>query len=137
MILTSVNDAQLSFPAFSLYAFFNQQFIPSNKVVFCFMRFFKLIAFLLFVFLLLCAFSFFTNKNEFGQWEVTSLNKDAAITWARFYWRGDTLSGKYYDKAYMFIPAKLKDLPYTFQFQFDLGDPHTELYEANLLSLCA
>jgi hypothetical protein len=99
------------------------------------MRFVKLFALLIFIFVVICAFSFFTNKNEFGIWHIKSVRKDQAIPWAKFYWGGDSLSGKYYERTYMFVPLKMEGLPYTFRLQFDLGDPFTELYEKNLLSL--
>jgi hypothetical protein len=49
-------------------------------------------------------------------------------TWIKFDWIGDTLAGKYVQKAYMFIPFKLSNLPYEFNVQFDLGAINSMLY---------
>jgi hypothetical protein len=86
--------------------------------------------------ILVCAISFFTDKNEFGNWTVVPKTGDS-VAWVKFYWAGDTLNGKYYEKTAMLIPTRIEGLPYTFSFQFDLGDYTTEIYERNLASVTA
>jgi hypothetical protein len=41
---------------------------------------------------------------------------------------GDTISGKYIEKAYLYIPVKIDDLPHDFTMQLDLGTYGTQFY---------
>lgn len=51
-----------------------------------------------------------------------------SLEWIPFNWKGDTISGKYIEKAYVYIPVKREDLPYDFTMQFDLGTYNTVFY---------
>lgn len=51
-----------------------------------------------------------------------------SIEWIPFSWVGDTISGKYIEKAYLHIPVKIDDLPHDFTMQFDLGTYGTQFY---------
>lgn len=70
------------------------------------------------LFIFSSAFSF-GQKNHF---------KDEKLPWIKFYWKGDKLGKQYYDKAYMYVPVKIQDLPNQFDAQFDLGSIVTVLY---------
>lgn len=50
------------------------------------------------------------------------------IDWIPFKWKGDTISGKYHEKAYMVIPVTIDNLPHKFEMQFDLGAVTTTIY---------
>lgn len=50
------------------------------------------------------------------------------LQWAPFYWISDTISGKYIEKAYIYIPVKVENLPYEFTMQFDLGTYNSLFY---------
>lgn len=52
-----------------------------------------------------------------------------SLEWIPFYWQDDTISGKYVETAYLYIPVKIEDLPQDFSMQFDLGTPFTQFYE--------
>ncbi len=51
-----------------------------------------------------------------------------SVQWIPFYWQGDSISGKYIEKAYLYVPVKIEDLPYNFSMQLDLGTPNTQFY---------
>jgi hypothetical protein len=101
------------------------------------MRLLKPMATIIFGAIIICAISFFTDKSRFGKWTIQSIKKDTGVSWAKFYWVGDSLNGTYYERTAMFIPVRLEGLPYNFSFQFDLGDYRTEFYETNLNSFAA
>lgn len=48
--------------------------------------------------------------------------------WIPFYWEGDSISGKYFDKLAITIPVTLDNLPNKFRMQFDLGAYETVIY---------
>ncbi len=54
------------------------------------------------------------------------------LEWASFYWQGDTISGKYIEKAFLYIPVKIDDLPINFSMQLDLGTENTQFYEKSI-----
>ncbi len=54
--------------------------------------------------------------------------KDGNISWIRFEWMGDTLGGRYFERAAMYLPFRIEGVPYVFKSQFDLGAPHTMFY---------
>jgi hypothetical protein len=56
-------------------------------------------------------------------------SRKQSLEWIPFIWEGDTISGKYIDKAYIYIPVKIDDLPYDFTMQLDLGTIATQFYE--------
>ena len=64
-------------------------------------------------------FTFFVSKSIcFGQ----------KLNWIPFQWVGDSVSGRYYDKAAINIPIKIDGLPHNFNMQFDLGAETTVIY---------
>ncbi|MDR1056138.1 MAG: hypothetical protein LBL90_10065 [Prevotellaceae bacterium] len=56
-------------------------------------------------------------------------SQEALLEWIPFQWQGDTISGKYIEKAYLYVPVKIDDLPIDFTMQFDLGTIETQFYE--------
>lgn len=50
------------------------------------------------------------------------------LEWIPFYWEGTTISGKYIEKAFVYIPVRIEDLPQDFSMQFDLGTFQTQFY---------
>ena len=54
------------------------------------------------------------------------------LPWMQFIWEGDSLAGRYFDKAGISIPIKIDDLPYDFTAQLDLGAVHTVFYGKSL-----
>jgi hypothetical protein len=50
------------------------------------------------------------------------------VKWIPFNWSGDSISGKYFDKASIKIPVKIDDIPGNFNMQFDLGAIKTVIY---------
>jgi hypothetical protein len=97
--------------------------------------FFKIIAATIIVIILVCGISFLIDKKTTSSWVIKRNKTDSSrIAWATFTWCNNFLSGKYYERTEMMIPAKIEGLPYNFTFQFDLGDPFTEIYEVNARS---
>lgn len=60
-----------------------------------------------------------------------------SLEWIPFNWVGDTISGRYIEKAYIYIPVKIDNLPYDFTMQFDLGTSKTVFYQKALDSYLA
>ena len=50
------------------------------------------------------------------------------IVWIPFNWEGDTIAGQYIEKAFLYIPVKIEDLPYDFTMQLDLGTYNSLFY---------
>ena len=48
-----------------------------------------------------------------------------SLEWIPFTWEGDTIAGQYIEKAYIYVPLKIDDLPHDFTMQFDLGTTST------------
>ena len=95
----------------------------------------KFLAIVLCSIITVCGFSFLTDKTYYKKWSISKLKSDTAqISWAKFVWTNDTLSGKYYTRTSMQIPCKIEGLPYNFSFQFDLG-AYTGIYENTASSL--
>lgn len=65
-------------------------------------------------------------------WRIVKQTKNA-LPWVPFYWSGDSISGRYFDKSAMYVPVTVENLPNKFICQFDLG-ANTKFY-ANDLSL--
>ena len=84
----------------------------SNRVIYWFLFQCTLGIFVLFLLL------FFTNCT-----------KKQELAWSPFIWKGDSISGKYIEKAFIYIPVQIDDLPYKFTMQFDLGSSKSVLYE--------
>jgi hypothetical protein len=38
-------------------------------------------------------------------------SQEQSIEWIPFRWEGDTVSGKYIEKAFIYVPVKIEDLP--------------------------
>lgn len=94
----------------------------------------KFIAFVLVSVLIICGYSFLTNKTCYKEWSITKLKSDISkISWVKFVWTNDTISGKYFTRTSMEIPCKIGELPYNFSFQFDLGS-YTGIYENTAIS---
>lgn len=55
-------------------------------------------------------------------------SQKSSLKWIPFNWVGDTISGQYIDKAFLYIPVKIEDLPHDFIMQFDLGTHSTQFY---------
>ncbi len=70
----------------------------------------------------------FLAAAAFGQVSKKTIDR-LHLPWISFYWQGDSLAGRYFDKAAIFIPVGIDDLPYHFAMQFDLGAVTTEFYE--------
>lgn len=50
------------------------------------------------------------------------------IKWIPFKWKGDSISGKYFDKYSIAIPVQIDNIPAKFDMQFDLGSVKTVIY---------
>lgn len=50
------------------------------------------------------------------------------LKWIPFDWQGDTISGRYFDKASITIPVTIDNLPHRFNMQLDLGAGTTNIY---------
>jgi len=55
-------------------------------------------------------------------------SQEQSLEWIPFHWESDTISGKYIEKAYIYIPVKIEDMPYDFTMQLDLGTYQTVFY---------
>lgn len=98
-------------------------------------RTFKLIAALLVGMIIICGYSFLTDKTHYTKWSIENIRPgNSEISWAPFVWSNDTISEKYFEKSAMHIPCKIEGLPFTFTFQFDLGANVSGLYENNVSS---
>ena len=51
-----------------------------------------------------------------------------SLEWIPFYWEGDSISGKYLRKAYLYIPVRIEGIPDSFSMQLDLGTMETQFY---------
>ncbi len=76
----------------------------------------------LFILIAMLTFTFSCKK------EKSTIEGEQYFHWINFQWEGDTISGRYFDKAAMFVPVKIENVPYTFWFQFDLGARRTMVY---------
>ena len=50
------------------------------------------------------------------------------LNWIKFDWSGHKLGDRYFDKAAIFLPIQLENLPYKFTVQLDLGSSSSILY---------
>ena len=55
-------------------------------------------------------------------------SQEQAPEWIPFTWEGDTIAGNYIEKAYIYVPVKIEDLPEEFTMQLDLGTHQTLFY---------
>jgi len=98
----------------------------------------KFIATSCLLFITVCAVSYFTDNSRYGNWTIEKKSAaDTSMQWIPFLWTSDSLGNRYFERTGMNIPAKIAGLPYDLNFQFDLGDIHTEIYENTLNSLYA
>lgn len=51
----------------------------------------------------------------------TSCSQKQSLQWIPFIWEGDTISGKYIEKAFLYVPVRIEGLPYEFTMQLDFG----------------
>lgn len=58
----------------------------------------------------------------------TACSQNQSLNWIPFNWEGDTISGRYIEKAFIYIPVKIEDLPFDFTMQLDLGTDQTLFY---------
>ena len=59
---------------------------------------------------------------------LNSCSQKQSLEWIPFNWESDTISGKYIEKAFIYIPVKIDDLPHDFTMQLDLGTDQTLFY---------
>ncbi len=59
---------------------------------------------------------------------IDVLSQENSLKWIPFVWQSDTISGKFVEKAYMYVPVKIDDLPENFTMQLDLGTTDTQFY---------
>lgn len=57
-----------------------------------------------------------------------SCSQEQSLEWIPFNWEGDTISGEYIEKAYIYIPVKIEGLSDDFTMQFDLGTYSSVFY---------
>ncbi|KAA2239614.1 hypothetical protein F0L74_25825 [Chitinophaga agrisoli] len=50
------------------------------------------------------------------------------LKWIPFEWKGDSISGRYFDKSAILIPLTIDNIPANFNMQFDLGAVRTVIY---------
>lgn len=60
--------------------------------------------------------------------QAASAPQKRSLQWIPFYWEGDTISGTYLEKAYLYIPVRIEGIPDTFSMQLDLGTTQTQFY---------
>ena len=58
----------------------------------------------------------------------SAYSQESQLKWIPFQWQGDSISGKYIEKAYMYVPLKIDRLPINFSMQLDLGTTETQFY---------
>ena len=88
--------------------------------------------------LLLASGAHCQSPIKIGQWNIQNARTtSSALSWAKFTWAGDSMGRRHFEKAAMFIPAKVDGLPYDFVFQFDLGSNVTVLKGNTLTGLLA
>lgn len=76
------------------------------------------------------------DNKTYTNWTVeASATEVTDFDWAPFEWSGDSLSGRYFDKAAMMIPCHIEGLLNCCTFQLDLGADVTGVYEKTFNSL--
>ncbi|RHJ95357.1 hypothetical protein DW095_02775 [Bacteroides sp. AM07-16] len=58
----------------------------------------------------------------------TGCSQKQSLNWISFNWEGDTISGRYIEKAFIYVPVKIENLPCDFTMQLDLGTDQTLFY---------
>lgn len=64
---------------------------------------------------------------------LPSCSHKETLQWIPFIWEGDTISGRYIEKAFLYVPVEIEDLPYDFTMQFDLGT-YTSVFYGNSIT---
>lgn len=59
---------------------------------------------------------------------LVGCSQKQALEWIPFSWEPTTVSGQYFEKAFVYVPVKIEDLPYDFTMQLDLGTYTSLLY---------
>jgi len=59
-------------------------------------------------------------------------NFEKQIKWSNFYFKSDSVSGKYYEKLAMFVPVTFENDTTQYEMQFDLGADMSQFYEIPL-----
>lgn len=57
-----------------------------------------------------------------------SCSQKQSLEWISFNWEGDTISGKYIEKAFIYVPVTVNDFPFDFTMQLDLGTEKSVFY---------
>ena len=98
----------------------------------------KIFVLILTLIILICGYSFLTDKTSLTKWNITyKKSNTSGISWSKFYWAHDSISGRLIEKTAMLIPCTIDGLPNKFILQFDLGDNVTEIYEKSFNSFAA
>lgn len=71
------------------------------------------------VFLLVFTFGCNSKRNNYKN----------QMEWSAFYWNGDSINGRWFDKLALKVPVKLQGIKKEFLAQLDLGAPHSIIYE--------
>ena len=58
--------------------------------------------------------------------------KEDSLQWMKFTWVGDTLAGQYFERAAIFLPVKIQNMPHEFTLQFDLGANESLVYKPSI-----
>lgn len=62
----------------------------------------------------------------------TVSNFEKQTKWSNFYFKADSVSGKYYEKLAMFVPVTFENDNIQYEMQFDLGADMSQFYEIPL-----
>ncbi len=49
------------------------------------------------------------------------------LPWIKFYWTGNSIGDRYFDKFAIDVPIKIDNIPYQFKAQLDVGAVNTML----------
>ena len=58
----------------------------------------------------------------------TGYSQKQSLEWIPFQWESATISDKYIEQAFLYVPVKIEDLPQDFTMQLDLGAFETQFY---------
>ncbi len=86
--------------------------------------------------LLLGFYGFYVYQSSLKDWKIDiNSNNKTQISWIKFVWSKDTISGQIFNKSAMIIPCKIDGIENVVTFQFDLGSNESMIYENNFSSL--
>ena len=67
------------------------------------------------VLILICAISYFTEKNNYGTWTIEKKPyTDTTSDWIKFLWISDSMGNRNFERSGMNVPVKIAGLPYNF-----------------------